>query len=203
MTIMGNTWLSQVCSLMGTLQITLAQIRYLECLYLDLGWEYALDEGEVNELAERMHFGVEMLTRQVYDYALLSKRQTLKEINQLLAANELTRNNSLEEDSKSYRVKIIGDVDLIVRNTGYGCYDVLAAQKNYERPEDGVAIWVASREYGEVLKDRRERALDGEFWLADGILGRIFWPFLICLDGTCLPVNGMMALVVDIEITEK
>jgi hypothetical protein len=144
-----------------------------------------------------------MLTRQVYDYALLSKRQTLKEINQLLAANELTRNNSLEEDSKSYRVKIIGDVDLIVRNTGYGCYDVLAAQKNYERPEDGVAIWVASREYGEVLKDRRERALDGEFWLADGILGRIFWPFLICLDGTCLPVNGMMALVVDIEITEK
>jgi len=204
----GNTaecWVSHVCALIGSLQCTLSQIRFLEQLRYELDTEFALQDGEENELAEIMHCGVGLYRDQAYDLATLNKRHLIKKINNLLSKHPETETYQLKEEPQyKYRVDVNDDITTKVQFIGVGTYEELDAQKYYQSPEDGVCLWVSQRDFREVLKSRSELGDDrGEFYKADGLLGRLFWPFLIDLDGTCVAVNDMMDNVLELECSEK
>ena len=198
-------WQSQVCVLINSLQITLSQIRFTQYLRNELDTEYALQDGEENELAEMMHCGVRLYSDQTYDLALLNKRQLIQQINQILSEQGLTSNHLLEEDSHDiYRVNVTGQLETKIKFESVGTYEQIPAHYRYPSPEEGVCLWMVSRDYRELLVDRS--AIDqksGEIYIGTGILSRIFWPFLIDLDGTCVAVNDMMSEVVEIECSEK
>ena len=200
-----GSWVSHASALIGSLQCTLSQIRFLDQLRYELDTEFALQDGEENELAEMMHCSVGLYRDQAYDFATLNKHHLIQKINDLLSNNPETAPYQLQEDPQyKYRVDVTGDITTKVQFIGVGTYEELSAQNNYESPVDGVCLWLSQRDFREVLKDRSELGNDrGEFYKAEGILGRLFWPFLIDLAGTCAALNDVMDDVLELECSEK
>lgn len=201
----NNVWLPHVCGLINALQITLSQIRLMEYLKNELKTEYAIQEGKDNELAEMMHYGVGLYTDQTYDLALLNKRQLVLQINKILAGQDLTSNHLLEEDRRDvYRINVTGQLETKIVFETVETYDKIPDQYRNSSPDEGVCLWLALRGYGELLVDKTEMSQQfGEVYIGTGILSRIYWPFLIDLDGTCIAVNGAMAGVVEVDCSEK
>lgn len=185
----------ELCFLINSLQINLYQIRFIE----SMRFSYAADGDAIPP-------EVSVNVNQVFDSSIVEKRLLMDRINKKLSLLPVTSRYSLTDGESLHEVKVLGGIenDVKVSFVGFFTYEEAISQNKYKSFYLGVSIFVTQRDFGEILVDisdiQQHRC---EVLVADGVLGRIFWPFLTGLDATSYALKDPLSNLVEVEISEK